>query len=245
MILKEEPRQATTDIPEAHGVSAEALIKEARQRQRRRWLSIAVAAIVVVVASGIAVHLASPARKPPVQSTTGTRPSGADTTAYPTCGPGQLALSSRFYNVDISGSYDIYSVTNKGAAPCSLRGAPRYTAQNVAGKPLMTISESVPRGEGKSVNLPPGRRGSFAAWWDNCPDSVPSSKATTESVTVSWTFAGQKSGIAQHIPKFTVCCPDVSFTVSAIEPGVMSHPPWLPAPSAQSPTLGTTYVFGA
>ena len=97
---------------------------------------------------------------------------------------------------------------------------------------------------GKSVNLLPGRRGSFAAWWDNCLDSVPSSEAKTEAVTVSWTFAGQKSGIAQHIPKFTVGCPDVSFTVSAIELGVMSHPPWLPAPSAQSPTLGTTYVFG-
>jgi hypothetical protein len=244
MILKEEPRQATTDIPEAHGVSAEALIKEARQRQRRRWLSIAVATIVVVVASGIAVHLASPARKPPVQSTTGTRQSGADTTAYPTCGPDQLALSSRFYNVDISGSYDIYSVTNKGAAPCRLNGAPRFAVQNAAGKAVETISGSVPRGEGKSVNLPPGRRGSFAAWWDSCPNSLPSSEVRTEAVTVSWTFAGQKSGIAQHIPKFTVGCPDVSFTVSAIEPGVMTHPPWLQAPSAQPQRLGTTYVFG-
>lgn len=79
---------------------------------------------------------------------------------------------------------------------------------------------------------------------DNCPVSVPSSEATTESVTFSWTFVGQEGGIAQHIPKFTVGCPDVSFTVSAIEPGVMSHPPWLPAPSAQSPTLGQTYVYG-
>jgi hypothetical protein len=244
MIVTEEPRQATTDIPEAHGVNAEALIKEARRRQRLRWLSVVVAALIVAFAGVIAVHLAFPARKAPAQSTTGTRPSGPKPTAYPTCGPGQLTLSSRFYNVDMSGSYDIYSVTNKGAAPCSLRGAPRFTTQNAAGKPVETISESFPRAVGKPVNLLPGRRGSFATWWDNCPDSVPSSTATTESVTVSWTFAGQKGGTAEHIAKFTVSCPDVSFTVSAIELGVMSHPPWLPAPSAQSPTLGTTYVFG-
>jgi hypothetical protein len=207
-------------------------------------LSIVVATLIVAFAGVIGVHLAFPARKAPLQSTTGTRPSGPKPTAYPTCGPGQLALSSRLYNVDMSGSYDIYSVTNKGAAPCSLRGAPRYTAQNAEGKPVMTVSEGFPTAVSKQVNLLPDRRGSFAAWWDNCPDSLPSSKATTKSVTVSWTFAGQKSGIVQHIPKFTVGCPDASFTVSAIEPGVMSHPPWLPTPSAQSPTLGTTYVFG-
>ena len=40
MIVVEEPRQATTDRPEVQGVNVEALIKEARRRQRRRWLSI-------------------------------------------------------------------------------------------------------------------------------------------------------------------------------------------------------------
>jgi hypothetical protein len=144
----------------------------------------------------------------------------------------------------MSGSYDIYSVTNKGATPCSLKGAPRFAAQNAAGEAVETISEGFPRAVGKPVNLQSGRSGSFAAWWDNCPDSVRSSRATTESVTVSWTFAGQEGGIAQHIPTFTVGCTDVSFTVSAIEPRVMSHPPWLPVPSAQSPPQGTTDVFG-
>jgi len=43
-----EPRQATTDLPDA-----EALIKEARQRQHKRWLLIGIVVLIVAVASGI------------------------------------------------------------------------------------------------------------------------------------------------------------------------------------------------
>lgn len=58
-----EPRQDTTGIPEAPGVNAEALIKEARRRQRLRWLSIAVAALLLVLAGVVvATHFAFPPR---------------------------------------------------------------------------------------------------------------------------------------------------------------------------------------
>jgi hypothetical protein len=239
MIVTEESCQPATDVPDA-----EALIKEARQRQRRRWVSVVVAAVVVALAGGIAIHMASPASKPPAQTTTGTRPSGADTTAYPTCDASQLALVQHIYQVAMDGAFVIYSVTNRGVTPCSLQGAPRYAALSAGGKAVETVVEGFPRAVGKRVNLPPGGTGSFAVWWDTPKNSVPSSELRSENATTSWTFRGQRVGIAQDRQTLMVGPSAVGLTVSAIEARVMSHPPWLPEPSAQSKTLGTTYVFG-
>ena len=47
MKVIEEPRQATRDLPDA-----EALIKEARQRQHRRWVLVMI--VMVLVASATA-----------------------------------------------------------------------------------------------------------------------------------------------------------------------------------------------
>ncbi|MGA2806177.1 MAG: hypothetical protein ABSF89_17630 [Acidimicrobiales bacterium] len=47
-----EPRQTTTDVPDA-----EALIKEARQRQRRRRLVIGIVALIAMVVSGVSYAL--------------------------------------------------------------------------------------------------------------------------------------------------------------------------------------------
>jgi hypothetical protein len=69
MIVTEEPRQVTTDLLEAHGVNSEALIKEARRRQRKRWLAIGVVVLIVAVASGIwAVSNGRSATKQPSSS---------------------------------------------------------------------------------------------------------------------------------------------------------------------------------
>jgi heat shock protein HslJ len=48
MIVTEEPRQAETELPDV-----EALIKEARNRQHKRWLVIGIVVLIVAVASGI------------------------------------------------------------------------------------------------------------------------------------------------------------------------------------------------
>ena len=48
MKVIEEPRQAMTDVPDA-----EALIKEARQRQRKRRIFVGIVVLVVALASGI------------------------------------------------------------------------------------------------------------------------------------------------------------------------------------------------
>lgn len=54
MIVTEEPRHATTDVPDA-----EALIKEARQRQHRRWFFIGIVLLVPMVVSGISYAIVS------------------------------------------------------------------------------------------------------------------------------------------------------------------------------------------
>ena len=50
MKVLDQQRQETTDLPEAETLTTEALIKEARRRQRLRWLSIGVAALLFVLA---------------------------------------------------------------------------------------------------------------------------------------------------------------------------------------------------
>lgn len=53
MIVTEEPRQATTDLPDASPLTAEALIKEARRHRRRRHL--AYVAVTILVIAGVVV----------------------------------------------------------------------------------------------------------------------------------------------------------------------------------------------
>jgi hypothetical protein len=57
MKVIEKPLQATTDLPSADPLTAEALIKEARQRQRRRWVLVMVT--MVLIASATAWTLSS------------------------------------------------------------------------------------------------------------------------------------------------------------------------------------------
>ena len=54
MIVVEEPRQATTDVPDA-----EALIKEARRHQRKRWLTVMTVVLAIALGIGLAVSASS------------------------------------------------------------------------------------------------------------------------------------------------------------------------------------------
>src|SRR5271165_5044593 len=69
MIVTEESRTAIRDLPEERGVAAEALIKEARQRQHRRWLVVIAVVLTVGLASGIwAASNGRSTTKPPAPS---------------------------------------------------------------------------------------------------------------------------------------------------------------------------------
>jgi hypothetical protein len=73
MTLIEEPRQAETELPDA-----DALIEEARQRQRKRRLWVGTTVIIAMVVSGVTYAVASGpssrARHPGVSSPTSTAP---------------------------------------------------------------------------------------------------------------------------------------------------------------------------
>jgi hypothetical protein len=56
MKVIEKPRQATTDLPDA-----EALIREARQRQRRRYSVFAVIVVLVIAGASTAVAIVTEA----------------------------------------------------------------------------------------------------------------------------------------------------------------------------------------
>jgi len=136
MIVVEKPRQATTDLPEVQGRDAEALIKEARRRQRLRWLSMVVAALILAVVSAAPVtHFTSPAKK--TTTPTVTKP----TTAVPTCLASQLLAANGppLGGASEEGSFTV-AFTNRGHRPCALYGYP--------GVRLVTSTGTV-------LNLPP------------------------------------------------------------------------------------------
>ena len=104
------------------GVNAEALIKEARRRQRLRWLSIAVAALLLVLAGVVvATHFASPAKKSVTSTQTG-KGSGA------ACPVSQLTIG---LGPDVSPVAQedpiVVRLTNRGVHPCSMFGYPIVT----------------------------------------------------------------------------------------------------------------------
>jgi hypothetical protein len=80
MKVLDQQRQDRTDLPEAHGVNAEALIKEARQRQHRRWFFIAIIALVAIIVSGVSYAIVSH----PTASARTTGASSPTTTVSPT-----------------------------------------------------------------------------------------------------------------------------------------------------------------
>ena len=64
MIVTEEPRQAQTEIPDA-----ESLIREARQRQRKRWVLTIVVVLLATVLTSIRVASGSRSGTKPPSST--------------------------------------------------------------------------------------------------------------------------------------------------------------------------------
>jgi hypothetical protein len=159
MILTEEPRQVTTDLPEVQGRDAEALIKEARRHQRLRWLSMVVAALILAVVSvALVTHFTSPAKK--TTTPTVTKP----TTAVPTCFASQLLAAN---GPTLGGAIEERSftltLTNRGHRPCALEGYPRVLLFSAAGTvldlPQMSHSQYITTASPRRVVLAVGATG--------------------------------------------------------------------------------------
>jgi hypothetical protein len=139
MILTEEPRQATTDLPEDNAPSAEALIKEARHRQRCRWLSVIVAALLLLVAGIVlTTHLVSAGKKSTTVTSKGER--------YGTiCLPSQLEVGSIDSAAAAGTGLLAIPIKNVSTVPCTLNGYPTMTFYASSGALLpITVGHSGP-----------------------------------------------------------------------------------------------------
>jgi hypothetical protein len=132
VIVLDEPKRAATKPQLSEVLIAEALIKEARQRLRRRWLSSVLAALVLLAAGVVlATHLASGRTKSATSTSTGERP-GA------TCLPSQLAVGP-FDGAAAAGTgLEAIPVKDTSSLPCSLRGYPIVAFFNISGALLAT-----------------------------------------------------------------------------------------------------------
>jgi len=127
MKVIEEPRQAETALPDA-----ETLIKEARHRQRRRWLSIVVCVLVLAVVSAVLVsHFTSPAKKTTTRTVT-KRP-----TAVSSCLASQMLAANGPPLGGATGERSFtLALTNQGHRPCALDGYPLVLLISAAGAVL-------------------------------------------------------------------------------------------------------------
>jgi hypothetical protein len=105
MKVFEAPRQVTTDLPEADALAAEALIKEARQHQRRRHTGFAVVAVLVIAAASTAVAMVTnhPAARKVASGPTKPRVSGPPTgrvVSLKLAGPLAVGPDGALYVVD-------------------------------------------------------------------------------------------------------------------------------------------------
>ncbi|MGA2806176.1 MAG: hypothetical protein ABSF89_17625 [Acidimicrobiales bacterium] len=98
MILIEQPQQATSDLPDA-----EALIKEARSHQRKRWLTVLTVVLAFALGIGLAVSASSGGR--------GNKPTAKPTASTSPLSPGGIL---RLANKGLSGDFEAtYKLSGK------------------------------------------------------------------------------------------------------------------------------------
>jgi len=131
----EEPRQITTELPEVQGRDAEALIKEARSRQRKRWLSIGLAALILAVTSGIWASSSRSSGTKPTSSSKGQGHAKSPTITPPACRSSQLTPFLPVQGpatgamADMRGdSVIVIDLRNAGSGGCNVSGWPAVQA---------------------------------------------------------------------------------------------------------------------
>lgn len=134
MKVIEEPCRAATDVPDA-----EALIKEARDRQRRRWLVIGIAVLMAAVASGIWTSSSRSSGTKPTSSSKGPGHAKSPTIATPECAVSQLTSFLPVQGpatgamADTRGDSVIaIDLRNAGSGGCNVSGWPAVQAVDPA-----------------------------------------------------------------------------------------------------------------
>ncbi len=144
MKVIEEPQQVRTDLPDA-----EALIKEARRRQRRRWFR-GVALALGVIAGVAAAVAASGGNRP-------TKPAGpgatSDAAVLPQCSPGQLQAQFWYTPIGMGKDMPGFNLKNIGSHSCALPADPTSVQfVNRSGRPLAPVRVPSSLGPGMTTN---------------------------------------------------------------------------------------------
>jgi uncharacterized protein DUF4232 len=108
----------------------EALIREARARQRRRWM-IAAAAVAAVTGAAFAAYSVANASS---RGTAGPRVSSSRPSAPAMCTAGQLAISFVHKGAVMGEEGGLLRFTNTGRTTCSVSGWPTVVAVTGAGR---------------------------------------------------------------------------------------------------------------
>jgi hypothetical protein len=179
------PKPPSHDDPEA-------LIKEARARQLRRRLLVA-AGLAVVAGIGLTVHALTVGDS----GETSVR-SGLPRGTAPLCRSSQLSVSA-IWDGASGNLFNFFTITNKGAAPCSLpTGSPTVLLTRGGSQLKVDERHSDNQFPGKPVSsLAPGRRAIVHLdWWNWCGPRLTYAETTT---TVTVQFAGGLRVTAPHL----------------------------------------------
>ncbi len=129
--------QMVAEGPPESGRDAELLIREARRRQRRRWLAVGSAAAVVAAGTGLGVAL-SGGRRPPSPPRTRSHPTVPTLSggALPSCSSADLKAAVGGVQGTSGQWYITLQFTKVGAGRCAVSGYPAVSLVGAGGQPV-------------------------------------------------------------------------------------------------------------
>lgn len=110
----------------------EALIREARARQRKRWLG-AVTVVALLAGGALVAYAVAGSQRPTANNEGAPRP----TAFSPRCRTGQLRLSEAFGGAAAGSDWFDFAFTNVSATSCTLRGWPSVELRFAGGRLLV------------------------------------------------------------------------------------------------------------
>jgi hypothetical protein len=177
------PSDDATRYP--HEVSQEELIiKEARRRQRRRWLALGFASLIV--ATVVAVVLALLSGRSPSRSRPNVAPTTPTIAAVSACTSSQLKVTVGF----VQGTSEQWLIpltfTNVSAGSCSVSGYPALSLVNAAGQSVgLPVKQQGEQGAGspRPITLISGASALASLWQPDTTDMVSAGQSCSP---VSW-----------------------------------------------------------
>ena len=189
----------------------ELIIKEARRRQRHRWLGLGIATLVVI---GTALFLAIPTGHTPLRTRhriERTSPRPPKTVAVPACSPSDLSVDVGFVQASSQSWFIPLQFTNTSSAPCSVAGYPQVSLVNAQGQEVGLAI--MPRAEGlpdRPVNLSHAQTAQADLWQPNTTKFIeagqPCPPVAWSAIRITFPAAVVVSGSSGDWSKATTTC---------------------------------------